>query len=96
VEGRCTVPAGGIGAHCFYENDCVEGLYCENRFEGGYCTAECSPDLSCPAIGQSLCVKMSGDLGNFCLTLCESAADCASDLSCTPLTNAPEVKVCFP
>ena len=95
--GASCVPAGGVvGEPCGYTDDCRPGLMCENRFPGGYCTAQCGVGSPCPAgVGEARCVRLSGDYGAYCLAPCEPGASCAGTATCTPVGSSG-LSVCFP
>jgi hypothetical protein len=92
----CVTEAGLVGDPCTFTDDCRPGLSCENRFPGGYCTAECEKGLPCPSgVGETRCVRLSNGYGTVCLAPCETAADCSDGVLCTPVGSSG-VSVCFP
>lgn len=96
AEGLCVPPGGWVGDPCALETDCIHGLGCENRVQGGYCTRACGLDEPCPYGMGALCVRLSGGAGNACLTSCEPGEDdCASEVDCTKMTESAG-HVCFP
>ncbi|MFZ9887655.1 MAG: hypothetical protein ACO3JL_09135, partial [Myxococcota bacterium] len=71
---------GGIGAGCSASNDCDGELYCEQLFDGGYCTRDCSLGAaSCPAGSACFCLGDDGASGcayRICLQECVSDGEC--------------------
>lgn len=101
-RGACVDSGGTVGASCASENACRPGLRCLDLGGGGVCTADCGTELSCPPsalVGTRLCIRVTGDLGAFCMRPCAEDADCAdgagADLVCTVVGDSG-AHVCFP
>ena len=110
VDGWCVLDTGHIGGGCAYENDCMPGLFCENRASTGYCSKHCDSGVPCPAGMDAVCTKLSGGFGTYCLRRCPQeqedclrgtssdpncAGYCRDSVVCRKMTQA-DVFVCWP
>ncbi len=102
--GRCqwTPPAGAsFGSPCHSDTDCPADV---GVCLGGWCTTyQCNatdrignPLYPCPS--SHVCVGFGGNMGAFCLALCNSADDCLPGLACTPQAGLPggTTGLCYP
>ena len=104
-DAEAEPPGGTVGDRCYSSTQCAgvpgTGRLCLTTlmgyltFPGGYCSAACTSDVECGPEGKCMDVY---DLGNFCLKMCDSAADCRTSegYDCTAITGAPETPVCVP
>ncbi|NUN15331.1 MAG: hypothetical protein HUU55_17010 [Myxococcales bacterium] len=97
-KNQCVADTGYVGAVCSSSDGCRPGLSCVSIGTDGVCTAECAVDDPCPpaeTVGERVCIRLSGDVGNYCLAPCETTDDCFPRLTCTPVGDFG-LSVCFP
>ncbi len=81
-------PPGAIGAECRRDDDCFDGLECDDSMPGGYCLKpDC--DGSCPE--GSECVEWDGV--RQCIQFCAATRDCRVGYVCDLLDDKT---VCVP
>lgn len=90
-----TAHKSGLSEPCGQDAGCIDGLDCLSYGGEGFCTKECAFEKPCPEMEWIICVKVSGDYGNFCMKKCASQEDCAEGLACTEVIGY-NFSVCFP
>jgi hypothetical protein len=95
------VACGGdpnVGHQCSAQSPaCDESLTCISTIPGGYCTASCgNPGTSADCPSGSICDDIGGGLGDYCVKLCNTTADCGrSDVQCNGVSGS-NLKACKP
>lgn len=85
----------GLSEPCAQAEECIGELDCLFYGGKGFCTKECAFEKPCPEIEGIICIKVSGDYGNFCMKKCVSQEDCAEGTACTEVIGY-NFSVCFP
>ena len=73
-----------IGSVCSQGSAC-QSRNCSAQFAGGYCTATCATNSSCPS-GSVCGLTPNGD--SLCLASCSRSSDCRSGYACDPNKGA--------
>jgi hypothetical protein len=79
------------------KEDCDQDLECLDFYGCSYCSKVCDYDNPCPANKNYLCIKLSGDAGNYCFEKCKGIEDtaCAQGLKCMAVGES-QIYICFP